>query len=50
MKLYLVAGEASGDVRGAELMEALRSQQPGIQFSGAGGPRMRALAGGQFLN
>ncbi len=50
MKLYLVAGEASGDARGAELMDALRSQEPGIQFAGAGGPRMKALAGGKFLN
>ena len=50
MKLHLVAGEASGDARGAELMEALNLEQRGIEFSGAGGPRMKAIAGGRFQN
>lgn len=50
MKLYLVAGEASGDARGAELMRALREQAPGVEFLGAGGPQMRALAGGEFFD
>lgn len=50
MKLYLVAGEASGDTRGAELMRALEHRIPGVQFSGAGGPEMRSLAGGHFLD
>ncbi len=48
MKLYLVAGEASGDARGAELMKALHLQRPDIRFFGAGGPRMKTLAGGKF--
>jgi lipid-A-disaccharide synthase len=43
MKLYLVAGEASGDARGAELMRALREQIPGVEFVGAGGREMKAL-------
>lgn len=50
MKLFLVAGEASGDARGAELMRALRALAPEIEFVGAGGPQMRALAGGSFLD
>ena len=48
MKLYMVAGEVSGDGRGAELMEALRKQSADIEFFGAGGPRMRAMAGNHF--
>jgi lipid-A-disaccharide synthase len=50
MKLYLVAGEASGDARGAELMRALREREPLVEFLGAGGREMRALAGGDFLD
>ncbi|HEX8294670.1 MAG TPA: lipid-A-disaccharide synthase, partial [Chthoniobacteraceae bacterium] len=48
VKLYLVAGEASGDARGAELMRALREQSSELQFFGAGGREMRGLAGGDF--
>jgi len=50
MKVYFVAGEASGDARGAELMTALHQLAPDLQFLGAGGPRMRELAGGEFLD
>jgi lipid-A-disaccharide synthase len=50
MKVYFVAGEASGDARGAELMNALRELAPDLQFLGAGGPRMREIAGGDFLD
>ena len=45
MKLYFVAGEASGDSRGAELMESLSARQPGIEFFGLGGRHMRAFSG-----
>jgi len=38
--IYLVAGEASGDVLGARLMAAIRSQRSGAEFAGVGGPRM----------
>lgn len=39
-RIFLIAGEASGDVLGARLMAALRAQQPDLIFSGVGGPRM----------
>jgi lipid-A-disaccharide synthase len=47
-KLYFVAGEASGDSRGAELMRALHEREPAMEFHGLGGPQMRAIAGGSF--
>ena len=45
MTVYLVAGEASGDARGAELIRSLRARREGIGFRGFGGPQMAALAG-----
>ncbi len=50
MKLYFVAGEASGDNHGAALMEALRREQPGLEFLGRGGPKMEAIAGQRFTD
>ncbi len=41
--IYIVAGEASGDVLGARLMAALTLQHPGIRFAGVGGVRMGEL-------
>jgi lipid-A-disaccharide synthase len=38
--VYLVAGEASGDVLGARLMAALRARQPELEFAGIGGDGM----------
>jgi lipid-A-disaccharide synthase len=45
MKLCVVAGEASGDARGAELMRALIERVPDVEFIGAGGREMRQLGG-----
>jgi lipid A disaccharide synthetase len=51
VKLYLVAGEHSGDARGAELMRSLqaRSAAP-LEFHGIGGPEMQAIAGPHLLD
>jgi lipid-A-disaccharide synthase len=48
MKLYFVAGEASGDNHGAELLHALSARDSRLRFFGRGGPKMRALAGDEF--
>jgi lipid-A-disaccharide synthase len=50
MKIYIIAGESSGDAHAAALMVELRSLQPGIEFYGAGGPRMREVAGTQIFD
>ena len=40
MKIFILAGEPSGDEYGAELMKHLNSQKSEIQFYGIGGPLM----------
>lgn len=42
LRVALVAGEASGDLLGAGLMQALRTRHPAIEFIGVGGPRMQS--------
>jgi len=42
MKIALCAGEESGDLLGADLIEALRHRVPGLRFVGIGGDRMQA--------
>jgi lipid-A-disaccharide synthase len=49
-RIYFVAGETSGDNHGAALMQALRRFQPGIEFFGRGGPKMRTMADPSFLD
>ena len=40
MKIYLIAGEPSGDMLGARLMRALKKQSPDVQIMGVGGENM----------
>jgi lipid-A-disaccharide synthase len=42
MKLFLIAGEPSGDRLGAALMAGLKSLAPDVEFQGIGGPMMQA--------
>jgi len=45
MKDYLVAGEASGDLHGANLMKALKAEDGGAVFRYFGGDKMEAEGG-----
>jgi lipid-A-disaccharide synthase len=40
MKLFIIAGEASGDQLGFKLIRALRAQNPAVEISGVGGDAM----------
>lgn len=42
MKLFVIAGEPSGDRLGGALMAGLRDLAPGVTFVGIGGPEMAA--------
>lgn len=39
-KIFIIAGEASGDLHGAGLMQAMKSLCPDVEFLGIGGPQM----------
>lgn len=45
MKYYLIAGEASGDLHGANLIRALAQADPQAQFRYYGGDKMREAGG-----
>lgn len=45
MKLYLIAGEASGDLHGSNLIKALRQQRPDLHCRIWGGDLMQAAGG-----
>ena len=48
MRLFISAGEPSGDLHGGNLVRSLRTLQPGIECSGFGGEHM-AEAGCQLV-
>ena len=50
MKLYIIAGESSGDGHAAVLMSELLAMAPDIEFYGAGGPKMREVGGSQIFD
>jgi len=41
LKYFIIAGEASGDLHGSNLMKALRAKDPQALFVGLGGDKMR---------
>jgi lipid-A-disaccharide synthase len=43
MRILISAGEASGELYGAQLIQVLRSRDPSLEFFGVGGDRMRAV-------
>src|SRR5699024_4502288 len=45
MKYYLIAGEASGDLHGSNLMKAIKKEDPQAEFRFWGGDLMRAVGG-----
>lgn len=45
MKLYVIAGEASGDLHASALMKALKARIPDVSFRFWGGDEMAAVAG-----
>ena len=49
MKYYLIAGEPSGDLHGANLIEGLRKADPEAQFRFWGGDKMAAVGGAENL-
>lgn len=49
MRYYLVAGETSGDVHGANLIKALKQEDAAAEFRFVGGDRMLAEAGAAAL-
>lgn len=42
MRIFISAGEASGDLYASRLVEVLKSRHPGAEFFGCAGPRMQA--------
>ena len=41
LRIALVAGEASGDLLGASLVQSLKQRFPDAEFAGVGGPKLR---------
>lgn len=45
LKLYIIAGEASGDLHGSNLMKHLKAENPSIEFRYWGGDKMQQQGG-----
>jgi len=41
MHIMIIAGEASGDLHGAELVKAMLKKNPALSFSGIGGEKLK---------
>ena len=50
MKYYLIAGEASGDLHGANLMKSILEKDPNAEFRFWGGDLMQAVGGTMVLH
>ncbi len=50
MKYFLIAGEASGDLHGGNLMKAIKQQDPQAQFRFWGGDKMKEQADGLLMH
>lgn len=48
-KICIVAGEASGDLHGANLVKALRAARPDLRIFGSGGPLMKQALDAPFI-
>lgn len=44
MRIFVIAGETSGDTHAAALLEELRALRPDLRISGLGGPKLHALS------
>ena len=49
-KIWIIAGEASGDLYGAELARELMAARPGVKVSGMGGAAMKAAGVGIIVD
>ena len=49
MKYYVIAGETSGDLHGANLIHALKEKDTAAEFRIVGGDRMQTASGNQAL-
>ena len=45
MKYFIIAGETSGDLHGAHLINALKTEDPDAQFTIVGGDEMQKSSG-----
>ena len=41
-RIFIIAGEASGDFLGGQLLQSLKKQHPDIEIAGIGGNQMEA--------